>query len=182
MKEKCPFPGMATPSSILERHWLDVHARLVTYAADMLNERLPRSLIASTEERISIDAGDFSGDLMGAAPDVQVIEPGVSDVATTGIEYHAPMKLVVDLDPLKQHFIQIIGADDERLIAVIEFISPTNKIGAGLDHIFAPTRRNWFRNRRTLLWKSIWCGEATGERCSSRTSARRICCRSIAYP
>ena len=42
-----PFPGM---DPYLEPFWLDVHARLVTYAADALAEQLPEDLVASTEE------------------------------------------------------------------------------------------------------------------------------------
>jgi hypothetical protein len=135
---KSPFPGM---DPYLERHWLDVHARLVTYAADQLNERLPRSLVARTEERIGIDSDEFA-DILGTAPDVRVFEPGISDEPTSGIAYHAPIKLVVDVDPIKEHFIQIISVADERLITVIEIVSPTNKLGSGLEQ---------FRTKRAQL-------------------------------
>ena len=115
----------------LERHWLDVHGRLVTYTADQLNERLPRSLIATTEERIAIDS-ESSDDLLEAAPDVRVVEPGGSEPSTHGIAYHAPLKLVVDIDPRTEHFVKIIRPDDEQLVAAIEIISPSNKIGEGM--------------------------------------------------
>ena len=128
----------------LERHWLDVHARLVTYAADQLNERLPRFLVATTEERIAIDSEEFD-ELLEAAPDVRVIKPGFSDQESTGVAYHAPLKLVVDLDPRTEHFIRVIEPADEHLIAVIEVISPTNKIGEGLEH---------YRTKRAELIKS----------------------------
>ena len=52
-----PFPGM---DPYLERHWLDVHARLVTYAADALNGVLPPDLIARTEERLVVESIDPS--------------------------------------------------------------------------------------------------------------------------
>ena len=37
---KSPFPGM---DPYLEPHWPDVHTKVVTYAADELNTRLPRT-------------------------------------------------------------------------------------------------------------------------------------------
>lgn len=113
----------------LERHWLDVHARLVLYAADSLNEKLPRSLVARTEERIAIDSEDAVEDRK-ISPDVRVIEPAAGNRATE-IAYEAPLKLMLD-DPIIERFIQIQGVDDERLIAVIEVVSPTNKSGNGL--------------------------------------------------
>src|SRR5205823_3007969 len=57
--------------------------------------------------------------------------PGASDLESTGLSYSAPLKLVVDLDPVKQRFIQILEMD-ERLITVIEVVSPTNKLDAGM--------------------------------------------------
>lgn len=47
-----PFPGM---DPYLEPHWLDVHTKLVTYAADVLNQVLPPSFIARTEERVAVE-------------------------------------------------------------------------------------------------------------------------------
>ena len=42
-----PFPGM---DPYLERFWGDVHSRLVTYACDQIQERLPVDLIAEEYE------------------------------------------------------------------------------------------------------------------------------------
>jgi len=50
---KSPFPGM---DPYLEAHWLDVHSRLVAYAADALNEVLPETLVARMEERVAVEA------------------------------------------------------------------------------------------------------------------------------
>lgn len=77
----------------LERHWPDVHTKLVTYAADALNASLPPELIARTQERIAIES---------------------------------------DAEPLIERFIEIVETTGERLVTVIEIISPTNKQGHGL--------------------------------------------------
>jgi hypothetical protein len=126
---KSPFPGM---DPYLERHWPDVHASTVSAARKSLNNQLPEDLIARTEERLAVEADDYEK-LHTAAPDVRVFEPGISEPAETGVAIVAPYKLVVDLDPITERFIKIIRPDDERLITVIEFISPTNKRSKGLE-------------------------------------------------
>ncbi len=66
-----PFPGM---DPYLERFWSDVHARLVTYACDQLQERLPPDLIARMQERIYVETPEGPGRSMH--PDVSVVEHG----------------------------------------------------------------------------------------------------------
>lgn len=130
MKHKnSPFPGM-DPS--LEPHWQGVHAALIVDAYRTLNRLLPDDLAARIEERIVIDSDREIQ--QRANPDVFVYEPGSSYVAagSAGISVEAPYCLVVDLEPVKQRFIHIISQDGQ-LITVIEFISPTNKIGDGMD-------------------------------------------------
>src|SRR5688500_6037869 len=94
---KGPFPGM---DPYLEHHWLDVHTRLVTYAADWLNEHLPAELVATTEEREVRDA---------------------------------PSVLPVDLDPITERFVKVMDSSGERLVSVVEVVSPTNKRSPGLE-------------------------------------------------
>jgi hypothetical protein len=53
---KSPFPGM---DPYLERHWRDVHHRLVTYTADCLRPLLPDRLRPRIEERVFIDNIDY---------------------------------------------------------------------------------------------------------------------------
>jgi hypothetical protein len=141
----------------LERHWSDVHTRLVTYAADTLNGRLPEDLIASTEERVAVESDDDEdddGEAHGFKPDVRVVEPaGAANPATyptsspMGVAIAAPYKLVIDLDPTTERLIRIIEAGTERLVTVIEVVSPTNKRGAGL--------REFRRKRRELLSSGV---------------------------
>jgi hypothetical protein len=128
----------------LERHWEDVHTKLVTFAADMLNTRLPEDLIASAQERTAVGTGK-DGDDRIFGPDVKVTElaaeetwvaenPGVAVVA-------APYRLAVALpDPIIERFIHVIEAGTERLVTVIEFLSPTNKRRQGIRHSAASAR------------------------------------------
>ena len=130
---KSPFPGM---DPYLERRWLDVHTRMVAYASDQLNERLPADLAARTEERLSVESEGEEDSTDRIAPDVRVVETRPFEVvesAQGGGVLAAPFKLVLDLDPQVERYIKIVGPDDERLITVIELISPSNKIGRGLE-------------------------------------------------
>ena len=63
---KNPFPGM---NPWLEDYWRDVHASLLVYARDQLNEELPPGLQARVDERLAIDAEDNS--LYIVSPDRQ---------------------------------------------------------------------------------------------------------------
>jgi hypothetical protein len=117
----------------LEPHWLDVHTKLVTYAADELNRILPESLVARTEERVAVESEWENGRTIG--PDVRVFAPASADPGSTpgsGAAVDAPFKLVVELDPVIERFIRILD-ESGQLITVIEFISPTNKQGHGLE-------------------------------------------------
>ncbi|HEX5104044.1 MAG TPA: DUF4058 family protein, partial [Pirellulaceae bacterium] len=67
-----PFPGM---DPFLELNWPDVHAALITYARDQLQERLPPDLVARMESRVVLE--DEAGDeLRTHRPDVSVVEQG----------------------------------------------------------------------------------------------------------
>lgn len=129
---KSPFPGM---DPYLEAHWRDVHSKIVTYAADRLNSLLPTDLAASVEERVAVEA-DVNEE-HHFAPDVRIIEPqavteGEEEEAPGGIAVAAPLRLLAQVEPITERFIRVIEAGTERLVTVIEFVSPTNKRGQGL--------------------------------------------------
>lgn len=123
-----PFPGM---DPYLEPHWLDVHAKLATYAADDLNNLLPADLIASIGERVAVETEQ--GDERLLKPDARVFEPPVEEdaleVAPAGGAVAAPFRLLAQVEPITERFIKVIEAGTERLVTVIEFVSPTNKRG-----------------------------------------------------
>jgi hypothetical protein len=131
----------------LEPHWLDVHSSLATSARDALNRQLPDDLVASVEERVAIEADVGTEHVYG--PDVRVSEPG--NAVTTVIEepsggvVAAPYRLVAQVEPVTERSVQITEAGTERLVTVIEFVSPTNKRGAGLQA---------FRDKRAHLLAS----------------------------
>ena len=50
---KSPFPVM---DPYLDRHWGDVHGRLIVYACDAIQPRLPHDLIARIEQRVFMES------------------------------------------------------------------------------------------------------------------------------
>ena len=125
-----PFPGM---DPYLEPHWLDVHTSLVSGARDALKRQLPDDLIASAAERIAVE-GDVEDRLL--APDVRIFEPPAEstsfiDQSTEGTTISLPFRLLVQVEPITERFIKIIDAGTERLVTVIELVSPTHSAAKG---------------------------------------------------
>jgi hypothetical protein len=116
----------------LERYWRDVHASLVTYARDQLQGRLPTDLIARMEERVFVETPERVG--RGMHPDVRIVERARSSkpatVAATGIAVAEPELVYFSPDePVTEAYIEIIEArSGHRVVTVIEFLSPTNKL------------------------------------------------------
>ena len=126
-----PFPGM---DPYLEAHWLDIHTKLVAYAADTLNTLLPEHLIARTEERVGIETDE---------PDLPAtVSPDVAVLETTGARMaHSPghegkqlaqYRLVAAEEPVTERSVEIRESSSGKLITVIEFVSPSNKTPRGL--------------------------------------------------
>jgi hypothetical protein len=141
---KSPFPGM---DPYLERHWPDVHAALVIGARSDLNNALPADLVARSEERLAIESPDSEFVRSIAISDVNVFKTAGGIAVASKTTFQAPYKLVLDFEPLTEHSIRIIRPSDDRLITVIEFISPSNKTSPGLE--------KFLENRRQLLHAGV---------------------------
>jgi Protein of unknown function (DUF4058) len=126
-----PFPGM---NPYLEAHWRDVHARLVIYASDALQGVLPTSLRARVEERV----------LLGTTQGLGGPRRGLVSWSEAGVVVAVP--LVVDAEPeaATETFLEIIDrASGNRVVAVIEFLSPSNKSPG-------PNREQYLRKQRDV--------------------------------
>ena len=140
---RSPFPGM---DPYLEMHWRDVHTRLMLYAADAIQDRLPGDLLARVEEGVSIDLGD---DLRGAAPDVQVVEQPTSTSWPAQLEESVttvaePLVVPVSLPHTDRHITILDAGSGNRVVTAIEFLSPTNKIPG-------PSRERYRRKQQDYL-------------------------------
>jgi hypothetical protein len=139
---KSPFPGM---DPYLERHWRDVHASLIIYARDRLQEQLPAGLKCRVEERVVLELPE--GTERSMYPDIRVMEKrhgnGTPHAATdTAIAVDEPLVLYVPEEAITETFIEIIdAATGHKVITVVEVLSPTNKLpGTGQDQYLKKKR------------------------------------------
>lgn len=122
---KSPFPGM---DPYLESHWRDVHTRLMTYIGDQIQEQLPADLVARVEEKIEVDGPD---DIRLVAPDVSIVQDQetVIDLPQGEFTLVAEPLVVLEEVPDTSRHVKIVDASSgERVITVIEVLSPTNKL------------------------------------------------------
>jgi hypothetical protein len=124
----------------LERHWRDIHASIIIYARDQLEEVLPRPFVARVEERIVFEVD--VDEVRRLYPDVRIVEnvsssssvAGVAVADRTEAEVGESVTVHFDSDPMTETFLEIHDADKRKVVTVIEFLSETNKFpGEGLE-------------------------------------------------
>ena len=139
-----PFPGM---DPYLEAHWRDVHASLIIYARDALQCLLPGPLRARVEESVLLETPKGLGD-HPLFPEVRVVEytskRGLATRPETGVAVAEPLLIETETEPVTEPFIEIIDRESgNRVVTVIEFLSPSNK-SPGLN------REQYLRKQREV--------------------------------
>ena len=124
------FPGM---DPYIEQRWRNAHSRLIVYAADQLQAQLPDDLRAYSEERVFLEAP--TGRNRTIYPDVYTVQRPTDRLGEPGVAMVAePVVLRFDRDAITERYIQIQEKGGGRVITVLEFLSPTNKLpGPGMD-------------------------------------------------
>jgi hypothetical protein len=139
-----PFPGM---DPYLEAHWRDVHASLIIYARDALQSILPDSLRARVEERVLLETPmGFSAHSL--FPDVRVVEyaarQDMGAESEMSVAVAEPLLVDAENEPVTETFLEIIDrASGNRVVTVIEFLSPSNKSPG-------PNREQYLRKQREV--------------------------------
>src|SRR5438093_3323792 len=141
-----PFPGM---DPYLEAYWRDVHARLVIYARDALQRVLPGSLRARVEESVLLETPKGLGD-HPLFPDVRVVEyaytskRGLETRPEAAVAVAEPLLVDAEPEPVTETFLEIIDRESgNRVVTVIEFLSPSNKSPG-------PNREQYLRKQREV--------------------------------
>ena len=126
----------------LERDWSGVHARLIVYAADQLNEQLPGDLCADIERGVQlIEGGSFNGEGKNVRPDVAVSRQEAMSSKSSAAVLAVPLTEPIIVDsPDAQRFIQITDRDG-RVVTAVEILSPSNKDSRGQLEYVAKRRR-----------------------------------------
>src|SRR5262245_4793247 len=122
-----PFPGM-DPYLEAPTLWPDVHTTLMSIFREQLAPLLAPKYLAELETQVVIDRTDDEpqvvlSDVSVTTSDIPTGTPSVVAVAAP-----APVRVRVPLDvPTRLVSIHIRQRETERLVAVIELLSPVNK-------------------------------------------------------
>lgn len=133
---KSPFPGM---DPYLEKHWRDVHASLIIYSRDRIQEQLPNSLRCRVEERVVLEDQVY--------PNVRVIERtpsnGTSSAAVGTALLEEPIYVHIPDESVTETYLEIVdGATGKKIITIIEFLSVTNKLTEANREQYVQKRKN----------------------------------------
>lgn len=146
-----PFPGM-DPYLEDPTLWRDVHWRLITYAADALQPVLHPRYHVRIEERLYV--AETARDIY---PDVVLLQRTPVQEAegpAAAPEYDAPtMTVALPSDEVAEGFLEIIDlARGGRVVTVIEFLSPSNKLaGSESNRLYRQKQREVLSSRISLV-------------------------------
>lgn len=120
----------------LERFWRSVHAPMIIYGRDMLNECLPEGLLAVAEERMYVEIPEETYHRT-IYPDIRVVRhkevpqyqtPAAGTTATASPARTRPIYIEISNEPITETYINIIETAGERVITTIEVLSIANKL------------------------------------------------------
>jgi hypothetical protein len=128
-----PIPGM-DPYLEHPAWWPDFHARFIPICCDALNEVLPErydARIETSTQLVDIPEGEIR--LM--EPDIFIAGHRPAKATKSKAKATATLDQVRLRAPkfkeVRQHSIQVLYRPEERVVTVIELLSPTNKSGNG---------------------------------------------------
>lgn len=125
-----PFPGM-DPFLEASGRWRGFHHRLITSISDYLSDLVSPDFYVDIEELVYISDPSDPGRTK-IAPDISVARESKEPYMTTagpGPEITAPTIVDLLLDPeVREAYVEIYDAATRAVVAVIEVLSPTNKI------------------------------------------------------
>lgn len=130
-----PFPGI-DPYLEARVRWPGFHNALITHCGEALNAALPEAYVALIDEQVHL-VGAEGGPAAMIRPDLAVVREDGPRSAPSGKAGAATLEPVTgalataDPEEVRETWIEVRRLPDERLVAVIELLSPTNKMGVG---------------------------------------------------
>lgn len=141
-----PFPGMdlylETPDI-----WGDFHGTLMHIFRDQLNEQITPKYVAEMQTQVVVETIEDDIERWGVEPDVAIVQPrtGADGVLVLEGAPPAPIRRKVPLDfPLRLVTLWIRRREDEKLVTVIELLSPVNKRRGRLRQEYLDKRAGYF--------------------------------------
>ena len=145
-----PFPGM-DPYLEDPTLWPDVHHELISEIRARLNLQLRPKYVAAIEMRVYISDDDDAGRRV-MVPDVRIERTKKKQLAGHGnhsslaTTIEAPVTIKLLNDEIEEAYIEIREPLGGRLVAIIEVLSPTNKVPG-----FRPGRASFMAKRRDVM-------------------------------
>jgi Protein of unknown function (DUF4058) len=133
---RSPFPGI-DPFLEAQGRWRDLHASLITYSRDALNEVLSENYVAQIDEQIRLVSPDavvgvlYPDVLVGREPRGRSAPIDAPHGSALTLEPFTVPLMKGDLEEVRDTWIEIRNLPRLELVTVIEVLSPTNKTGAG---------------------------------------------------
>ncbi len=148
-----PFPGM-DPYLEGSVYWAGFHASFIVHIRDAIVARLPPSYYAEVEQHIWLEnaAGDDRHPF--AIPDAYLADGGGGTAVATRMKKKAASPaLEVTLPKLLKRphkFVKIVDKEDNRVVTVLELLSPSNKSGPDRDD-YLRKRSEYFSAKVNLV-------------------------------
>jgi hypothetical protein len=145
-----PFPGM-NPYLELPSMWPDVHGSLTLTIREQLQPLISPRYAAVLTPYIAYEAIDIATSRM-MVPDVGVFEEPGRPSPQEGVAIApAPLTGLIEV-PTRYYRIEIVTVGDERLVTVIEILSPANKRpGANAADAYERKRQDVLQSAAHLL-------------------------------
>ena len=144
-----PYPFQGMDPFIEHDNWPGFHLLLCGTLIRQLNRQLPEGYICRGEVNFGISVG--YGEDKRVQPDVAVQGLPAHPTALIDSKFSPATTTSVLSDSVDTHrFVQIIEQASRRVVAVIEVVSPTNKIGDGLVQ-YLRKRRHYIQSGINLL-------------------------------
>jgi hypothetical protein len=147
-----PFPGM-DPYLETPNLWPDVHHRIISEIQSALNRALRPHYVARVELRIYVSDEEDPG-RAALVPDVRIEKPPEMRGANkskpaSAVAVVEPLTIPYPEEEIEEARLEIRHVESKALIAVIEILSPSNKIRGSAG------RKSFVEKRRDILASEV---------------------------
>jgi hypothetical protein len=127
------FPGI-DPFVEAEGDWPDFHLTFMSAWREAIADQLPDAYVARLEERVSIVEYEEERERR-SSPDITISKSPArtaTSLTESGVATLDPATIRVLIEEeIRQTYLQIVRHSDRKLVAVLELLSPSNKVGDG---------------------------------------------------